>query len=103
MQRQPKALGRRYFGNSLERGTYPQFDSGEGRNSITDCHQTYTFPLVFDIKEDPKESYELWGNEGYAHAWVMGPVTKILAELTASMQKYPNIKPGQDFYGYKTR
>jgi hypothetical protein len=31
----------------------------------------------------------------------MGQVTEILAELNASMQKYPNIKPGQNFTGYK--
>lgn len=74
------------------------FAASEGTHSVV---QTYTFPQVFDIKEDPKESFELWGNEGYAHAWVMGPVTKILATLQESMQKYPNIKPGQDFEGYK--
>ena len=52
-------------------------------------------------KEDLKENYELWGNEGYVHAWVMSPVMKILGELQGSMMKYPNIKPGQDFSGYK--
>ena len=48
--------------------------------------QRHTFPQVFDIKEDPKESFALWGNEGYAHAWVMGPVTKILTDLAMSQQ-----------------
>ncbi len=74
------------------------FAAAEGTHSVV---QTYTFPQVFDIKEDVKESYELWGNEGYVHAWVMGPVTEILTGLAESMQKYPNIKPGQDFSGYK--
>jgi arylsulfatase len=74
------------------------FATAEGTHSIV---QTYTFPQVFDIQEDPSENFELWGNEGYAHAWVMGPVTKILAGLQGSMQKYPNIKPGQDFTGYR--
>ncbi len=60
-----------------------------------------TFPEVYDVKNDPDEKRELWANEGYAHAWVMKPVTEILAELSTSMQKYPNIKPGQDFNGYK--
>jgi arylsulfatase len=73
------------------------FAASEGTHSVI---QTYTFPQVFDIKEDPKESYELWGNEGYAHAWVLGPVTKILAELAGSMKKYPNIRPGQEFKGF---
>ena len=52
------------------------FAAAESTHSVV---QTYTFPQFFDIKEDPSESYELWGNEGYAHAWVMGPVSKILA------------------------
>ena len=73
------------------------FAATEGTHSVV---QTYTFPQVFDIKEDVKESYELWGNEGYIHAWVMGPVTKILTDLAVSMHEYPNIKPGEDFKGY---
>ena len=74
------------------------FAASEGTHSVV---QRYTFPQVFDIQEDPKESYELWGNEGYAHAWVMSPVSKILGELNGSMAKYPNIGPGQEFSGYK--
>ena len=74
------------------------FATSEGTHSLV---QTYTFPQVFDIKEDVKESYELWGNEGYAHALVMGPVSKILADLKQSMGKYPNIKPGQESDGYE--
>jgi len=31
----------------------------------------------------------------------MGPVMKILAEIQGSMEKYPNIKPGQEFSGYE--
>lgn len=73
------------------------FAAAEGTHAIV---QEYTFPQFFDIKEDVKESHELWGNDGYVHAWVMGPVMKILTELGASMQKYPNIRPGQDFEGY---
>ncbi len=61
----------------------------------------WAFTQVFDIKEDPGESYELWGNEGYPHAWVLSPVSKILANLAASMEQYPNIQPGQDFNGYQ--
>jgi arylsulfatase A-like enzyme len=74
------------------------FATAEGTHATI---QHYTFPQVFDIKEDPKESFELWGNEGYAHAWVMGPVTTILTDLTRSMTEYPNIRPGQDFDGYQ--
>jgi arylsulfatase A-like enzyme len=73
------------------------FAAAEGTHSVV---QTYTFPQVFDIKEDVKESFELWGNEGYVHAWAMGPVMKILVEVQGSMKEYPNIEPGQDFKGY---
>ncbi len=74
------------------------FAAAEGTHSVV---HTFTFPQVFDIKEDPKESFELWGNEGYAHAWVMQPVSKILTDLKKSMGKYQNIQPGQDFRGYQ--
>lgn len=60
----------------------------------------HTFPKVYDIKNDPGETRELWSSEGYAHLWVMQPVMSILDELAVSMKKYPNIQPGQDFEGY---
>ena len=74
------------------------FSTAESTHSVV---QTYTFPQFFDIRNDPKESFELWGNEGYAHAWVMAPVSKILAAMDASMQRFPNIRPGQEFEGYE--
>jgi len=75
------------------------FFAYEGTHSVL---QEYTFPQFFDIKEDIKESYELWGNDGYVHAWVMGPVMKILAEVQGSMKEYRNIKPGEEFKCYKS-
>lgn len=39
------------------------FATAEGTHPIV---QTYTFPQVFEIQEDPSENFELWGNEGYA-------------------------------------
>jgi arylsulfatase A-like enzyme len=74
------------------------FKTAEGTHSTV---QTFTFPQVYDIKNDPSENYELWGNEGYAHAWVMEPVSKILGSLQASMAEFRNIKPGEEFEGYK--
>jgi arylsulfatase A-like enzyme len=61
----------------------------------------HTFPQVYDIKNDPDEKRELWRAEGYAHLWIMKPIMGILTNLQMSMHKYPNIKPGQDFEGYK--
>jgi len=60
-----------------------------------------TFPKVYDIKNDPGETRELWRNEGYSHLWVMKPVMEILSNNAKSMIEFPNIKPGEEFTGYK--
>ncbi|MEP1469386.1 MAG: arylsulfatase [Halieaceae bacterium] len=60
----------------------------------------HTFPQVYDIKNDPGETRELWQSEGYAHLWVMKPVMDILSQIAVSQKEYPNLKPGQDFSGY---
>ncbi len=39
-----------------------------------------TFPKMYDIKNDPGETRELWRNEGYSHIYVMEPIMKILTE-----------------------
>ena len=57
-------------------------------------------PQLFDIKNDPKEAYELWGNKGYTHGWVMEPIMKKIVALKTSMAKYRNIKLGEEFKGY---
>ena len=91
-----------YIGDNIAavkwRNMKVHFFSYEGTHSLL---QEYTFPQLFDIKEDVKESYELWGNDGYVHAWVMEPVMKILTEKAISMKTYRNIKPGEDFSGYE--
>lgn len=61
----------------------------------------HTFPQVFDIKNDPGETRELFAAEGYAHLWVTKPVMEILGSLAVSMKQFPNIPPGQDFDGYE--
>ena len=60
-----------------------------------------TFPEVYDIKSDPGETRELWRNEGYSHLWVMKPVMEIISVNAKSMSEFPNIKPGEEFTGYK--
>jgi hypothetical protein len=57
------------------------------------------FPSVFDIKNDPGETRELFAAKGYAHLWVTKPVMDILTGPAISMNQYPNIKPGEDFKG----
>lgn len=59
-----------------------------------------TFPQMYDIKNDPGETRELWRNEGYSHIYLMEPILKILTQKAISMKQFPNIKPGEDFKGY---
>ena len=59
-----------------------------------------TFQEVYDIRNDPGETRELFAAEGYSHLWVTKPVMDILARLAVSMKQYPNIAPGQEFEGY---
>ena len=74
------------------------FMAAESTHSVV---KKFTFTQIYDIKNDPKEAYELWGNEGYTHGWVMEPIMKKIVELQTSMAKYRNIKPGEEFKGYK--
>ena len=39
----------------------------------------WTFPRMYDIKNDPGETRELWSSEGYAHLWATKPIMDILA------------------------
>lgn len=63
--------------------------------------QTYQFPPIYDVANDPGEDNNLIKYDLFAHSWVYVPMGKILQEKEASMQKYPNIKSGADFNGYK--
>ena len=73
------------------------FSAYESTHSVV---QKFTFPQLFDIKNDPKEAFEFWGNRGYSHAWMMEPIMKHIVDLKKSMAVYRNIKPGEEFTGY---
>ena len=58
------------------------------------------FPLVFDLSSDPGEEFNLM-YEKLDMMWMFEPAIKVLTEYKRSLLKYPNIKPGDDFEGYK--
>ena len=62
--------------------------------------QTYQFPPIYDVANDPGEQNNLIKYDLFAHSWVYVPMGKILQEKAASMKKFPNIRPGDDFNGY---
>ena len=63
--------------------------------------QKWIFPVVYDVKADPGEQVNLMIEDKFACSWVYVPMGNILGDIHKSMVQYPNIKPGEDFKGYK--
>ncbi len=63
--------------------------------------QQYIFPVVYDVKNDPGEQVNLMVEDKFAYSWVYVPLGEILGGAHKSMMEYPNIKPGENFQGYK--
>lgn len=59
-----------------------------------------SFPLVYDLSSDPREEFNLTATT-LAVGWVLPPVTRIIGAYEKSLAQYRNIKPGEDFKGYR--
>jgi arylsulfatase len=59
------------------------------------------FPMVFDLGSDPGERYNLF-NTKLDMGWMFGVVFRTIGAYEKSIAQYPNIKPGEEFTGYKT-
>jgi len=57
------------------------------------------FPMVYDLSSDPHEDNNLTYTD-LTNGWILGVDFKIIGEYQRSLQKYPNIKVGEDFKGY---
>jgi len=58
------------------------------------------FPMSFDLSSDPHEDSNLFSAR-LDNGWMFAPVFKSIMAYEASVKKYPNIKPGEEFTGYK--
>ena len=58
------------------------------------------FPMMYDLSKDRHEDHNLFYTE-MTNGWVMAPMAKLMEAYEASIKKYPNIKPGVEFKGYK--
>lgn len=56
-------------------------------------------PIVFDLGSDPHEDFNLMDHK-LDMGWMLLPVVKEIGEFTRSVDRYPNIRPGQEFHGY---
>ncbi len=57
-------------------------------------------PIVFDLGSDPAERNNLF-NDKMDIGWEMAVVLPAVFEYMKSFAQYPNIKPGEEFTGYK--
>ena len=72
---------------------------GPGIDAINQGEIKPVLPMFFDLSSDPHEDYNLWTE--MRMGWVYGPMTVILEKFQKSVEEYPNIKPGEEFTGYK--
>jgi len=61
---------------------------------------TPQFPLFYDLSSDPHEDNNLF-NSDLTCGWLLAPCFKLIGEYQRSLKQYPNIKPGEEFTGYK--
>jgi arylsulfatase A-like enzyme len=61
---------------------------------------TPQIPMVFDLGSDPGERNNLFLDK-MDIGWMLEIVFPTMAEYEKSVAQYPNIKPGQEFTGYK--
>lgn len=57
-------------------------------------------PMMYDLSSDPHEDNNLFYTD-LTNGWILAPDFKLIGEYALSVQKYPNIKVGEDFKGYK--
>ena len=59
------------------------------------------FPMIYDLSSDPHEDNNLIyiGFDDWLDTWLR--ISSIIGEYQRSIKKYPNIKTGEDFKGYK--
>ena len=58
------------------------------------------FPMTYDLSSDPHEDWNLFSTR-LDNGWMFAPMFRNIIQYEMSVKKYPNIKPGQDFDGYK--
>jgi arylsulfatase A-like enzyme len=59
-------------------------------------------PIFYDLSSDPQEKVDLFRST-MTMGWVAAPVFEEIAKYEKSVAQFPNIKPGEEFKGYKTK
>src|SRR4029078_6174252 len=77
-----------------------RYTQGPEIDAVSQSYITPQLPLFYDLSSDPRERYNLW-NTLMTMGWVYLPMLEIIGAYEKSVQEYPNIKPGEDFTGYR--
>ena len=57
------------------------------------------FPMWFDLSSDPHENANIW-EATMDIGWAFNPVFTSVGKHQQSVQKFPNLKPDEDFKRY---
>ena len=77
-----------------------RYTPGPPIEAIGNPYVTAQLPQIYDLSSDPHEDHNLW-SATLTMGWTYGAVLEIMGAYEKSVQEYPNIKPGEDFTGYK--
>jgi arylsulfatase A-like enzyme len=77
-----------------------RYVQGPEIDSINQGFITPQLPLFFDLSSDPHENFNLWATN-MTMGWVYEPMLGKILAYEKSTHDYPNIKPGEEFTGYK--
>jgi arylsulfatase A-like enzyme len=77
-----------------------RYTPGPSLDAINQGYITPQLPMFFDLSSDPHENFNLWTTT-LTMTWVYAPMLEVIGAFDRSVKKYPNIKPGEDFKGYK--
>ena len=77
-----------------------RYTDATSRPAIESPIVTPQLPMFYDLTSDPHEDNNLFYTN-FTNAWMLAPDFKIIGAYERSLVKYPNIKPGEDFKGYK--
>jgi len=58
------------------------------------------FPMIFDLGSDPAERNALFADK-MDNGWMFELILPYVAQYEKSVAQYPNIRPGEEFTGYK--
>src|SRR5271169_419837 len=61
---------------------------------------TAQFPMIFDLGSDPGEKNSLFADKMDV-GWMFFTIFPFIGEYQKSIAQYPNIKPGEEFTGYR--